>query len=317
MSETVNAIVQDSIFLSVGNDGDELHLRHFRPVETPARDLLLLLHGAIENGRIFYSADGRKGLAPFLCQNGFEVLVGDLRGRGQSRPHVSRHSQYGQTEAITEDLSVMADFASQLAAGRPQHWLAHSWGGVLMAAHLLRYPRRIPTVASLTFFGSKRSVSARNFERYLGIDIVWNRVAKLATARYGYLPARRLKLGSDDESRLSHAQSVLWIKNKKRWIDPVDGFDYGAAVRNNPLPLPRTLSLAGVSDAYLGNPLDVESFARECGLPPGSFLLLSKANGHRKNYGHIDMLTDPEAIYDHFPLVNNWLTSRTNRAGKK
>ncbi len=58
-----------------------------------------MLHGAVENGKIFYSDSGR-GLAPFLARRGFDVYVGDLRGRGESRPHISRSSRYGQTEAI-------------------------------------------------------------------------------------------------------------------------------------------------------------------------------------------------------------------------
>lgn len=66
MNETAVAIVQDSLFLSIGHQGDEPHLRLFRPAETPAKGVWLL-HGAIENGRIFYSAKGDKGLAAYLC----------------------------------------------------------------------------------------------------------------------------------------------------------------------------------------------------------------------------------------------------------
>jgi predicted alpha/beta hydrolase len=307
---STESFAQESIFLPVGKDGDELHLRHFRPKET-AKAVLLLIHGAIENGRIFYSVKGDKGLAPYLAQNGFEVFVGDLRGRGGSRPHICRSSSYGQTEAILEDLTVMAEHCQQVANGRPQHWIAHSWGGVLIASHLLRFPERVGSVESLTFFGTKRSVAAINFKRFIGIDIVWNRAAKLATLIYGYLPGKKLKLGSDDETKLSHAHSVAWVKDCKNWIDPVDGFDYGAAARR--VKLPRTLSLAGIDDAYLGNPKDVQRFLQECNVPTSTYLLLSKRNGQQKDYGHIDMLTAPEALSDHFPLVCNWLKARVNR----
>ncbi|RYZ54819.1 MAG: alpha/beta hydrolase [Proteobacteria bacterium] len=305
MSLATKSFSQESIFLPVSSEGDELHLRHFKPIDN-TKGIIFLLHGAIENGRIFYSNNGDKGLAPFLAQSGFEVFVGDLRGRGKSRPHISASSSYGQTEAIVEDLRVMADHMSQVAAGRPQHWIAHSWGGVLLASHLLRFPERIKSIESLTFFGTKRSVAAINLKRFVGIDIVWNRASKLATLIYGYLPGKKLNLGSDDETKRSHAHSVAWVKNTREWIDPVDGFDYGAATRS--IKLPRTLSLAGIKDAYLGNPKDVRRFLKECYLPDDSFLLLSKKNGNLKDYGHIDMLTATEALSDHFPLVCNWLT---------
>lgn len=310
MGLSTESFSQESIYLPVGNAGDELHLRHFKP-KVEAKAVLLLLHGAIENGRIFYSSKGDKGLAPYLAQNGFEVFVGDLRGRGGSRPHISPSSNYGQTEAIVEDITAMADHLTRESGGRPQHWIAHSWGGVLLASHLLRFPERRATVESLTFFGTKRSVASISLKRFIGIDIVWNRASKLATLLYGYLPGKKLNLGSDDETKRSHADSVAWVKNTKEWIDPADGFDYGAAAKT--VELPRTLSLAGINDAYLGNPKDVQRFLKECHLPPGAFLLLSKSNGNQRDYGHIDMLTATEALTDHFPLVCNWLKSRAKR----
>ena len=93
-------MMQESIFLPVG-ENDELHLRRvYRDPEGPP---IFLLHGSIENGRIFYSEKG-KGLAPYLAAAGFDLYVGDLRGRGLSRPRIGRSSAYGQTEAITEDI---------------------------------------------------------------------------------------------------------------------------------------------------------------------------------------------------------------------
>ncbi|MBC7658729.1 MAG: alpha/beta fold hydrolase [Chitinophagaceae bacterium] len=296
---------QESLFAAIGSDGEEIHLRHFRPHQE-ARAVVLMIHGAIENGRIFYSKKGDKGFAPFLANAGFEVLVADLRGRGRSRPHVNRHSKFDQTDAICEDLTVMGKALTDIARGRPQHWVAHSWGGVLIAAHLLRFPERIPGIQSIVCFGTKRSISVQNLSKFVGVDVVWNRAAKLAAAVYGYLPAKKLGMGSDDESRASHAQSVLWVKSEKAWIDPIDHFDYGAAAETNKLPL--TLHLAGARDAYLGHPVDVARFAKECRLPEDSVYLLSKTNGHLSDYGHIEMLTDPRAVDDHFPLVVSWLS---------
>ncbi|HYX81614.1 MAG TPA: alpha/beta fold hydrolase, partial [Gemmatimonadales bacterium] len=80
--------------------GHTLVMQRF--VADGARDVVFMLHGSIENGRVFYSASG-KGLAPYLAQHGFDVFVPDLRGRGASTPHVGRHSSYGQTEIIVEE----------------------------------------------------------------------------------------------------------------------------------------------------------------------------------------------------------------------
>ena len=58
-------------------------IHHFK-CDKPKR-VVLMIHGAVENGRIFYSNSG-KGLAPFLCNSDSDVFVIDLPGRGESQP---------------------------------------------------------------------------------------------------------------------------------------------------------------------------------------------------------------------------------------
>src|SRR4030095_1841468 len=129
-------IHEESLFVSLKGH-DRLHLR--RLYRKPLGPPVLLLHGSIENGRIFYSKSG-KGLGPYLAKNGFDVYVGDLRGRGGSTPPIGRDSSYGQTEAIVEDIPEMMNLLHEIRGNTPVHWIAHSWGGVLMASCLARFP---------------------------------------------------------------------------------------------------------------------------------------------------------------------------------
>jgi pimeloyl-ACP methyl ester carboxylesterase len=218
---------------------------------------------------------------------------------------VSAASAFGQTETITEDLPALVELVRAHAGDRPQHWIAHSWGGVLLFSCLARFPELLPRVASITCFGTKRSIAVGGFAKFVYIDLLWNRLALVAARRYGYLPAVRFKLGADNESRATHEQCVRWVDPRGAWVDPADGFDYGAAIKR--LALPRTLHFAGVADRFLGHPHDVRRFADECGTPPESIRILSRAAGNRVDYGHIDMLTHPEAERDHFPDVVAWL----------
>ena len=282
-------------------DGHRLHLRRFIGDENGP--VVLMLHGAIENGRIFYSRSGR-GLAPWLAEQGFDVFVLDLRGRGDSRPRVARGARYGQTEAITEEVPAASDFIDDCRPGAPQHWVAHSWGGVLMAATLARLPKYRDRVASLAFFGSKRAVRVWNPTRVLYIDLIWCGLCRVVAACAGYLPARPMKIGADNESRRSHTHGAAWVRARD-WVDPEDGFDYAAVLRD--IELPPVWFIAGAGDRALGHPDDVERFQAECGQDRAEFTLLSKANGNARDYGHIDMLTAPEAVTDHFPALADWL----------
>lgn len=280
----------------------QLHLRCFGPERGVP---VLLLHGAISNGRVFYSDSG-KGLAPFLGEQGFRAYVLDLRGRGQSEPAIAAGASHGQLEAIRDDLPAVQRFIQGRHPGLPVHWLAHSWGGVLMASTLARFPALAETVASLVFFGSKRSIHSWSFERLLKVELVWNRLGPRWVAKHGYLPARAKKIGADDETASSLADSIAWVK-KGPWRDPQDGFDYGEAAAK--VCWPRLWLLAGKGDKALGNPADVARFQAEMGAP-GELTLLAKSTGFRRDYNHLDMLVGHDAATELFPLVSAWLSGQ-------
>lgn len=264
---------------------------------------VLMLHGAIENGRIFYSGSG-KGLAPYLARNGFDVYVADLRGRGKSTPSIDRNSAFGQTEAITEDIPAFVEAIKKIRGPVPQQWVAHSWGGVLFSSVLARFPGYNGLISSLVYFGSKRTIRVWNIHRLIKVELAWKLVCPLACRIAGYLPARQLRIGSDSETSRSYRQSAEWVKNDA-WIDSADGFDYGATIKK--LSLPPIWYIAAANDHALGHPDDVKAFMESAGRQESLFTVLSRSNGNRHDYDHINMLTHSDAVLDHFPQVLKWL----------
>ena len=258
-------IQSESLYIPWENEagsrpGEKLHLKRHRPSAGDLGTPVLLLHGAIECGRIFYSDSG-KGLAPFLAQQGFDTYCADLRGRGASGPPIARGAGYGQFESITREVPAFIERIRELRGrDEPQIWMAHSWGGVLMLAVLARFPEYRRLVRGIVCFGTKRSIHVRNWEVRLKIDFFWQRLARAMVAAYGYLPARKYGIGSADESDLSHRESTLWVRPGP-WIDPRDGFDYGAALPA--AELPPLMFFAGAQDRCLGHPQDVRALIRE------------------------------------------------------
>ncbi|MDA8427849.1 MAG: alpha/beta fold hydrolase [Geobacteraceae bacterium] len=292
-------IQQQSIAVPLAS-GDVLNLQRFTGFEPGAP--VLMLHGAIENGRIFYSGSG-KGLAPYLARNGFDVYVADLRGRGRSTPPIGRTSRFGQTEAITQDIPAFIAAISQLRGPLPLHLVAHSWGGVLFSSVLARFPEYAQSVSSLVYFGSKRTIRVWNIQRLIQVELIWRWICPLACLITGYLPARQLGIGSDSETGRSYRQSAAWVRNDA-WVDD-DGFDYGAAIRK--ISLPPIWYIAAHNDHVLGHPRDVRDFMVSTGRQECRYTLLSRTNGNRHDYDHISMLTHPDAEQDHFPQVLEWL----------
>ncbi|WP_076412758.1 alpha/beta fold hydrolase [Shewanella sp. UCD-KL12] len=299
------AIEQDSLYIPY--QGGKLHLRQIKPINADmSKPPILMLHGAMSNGRVFYSETG-KGLACFLAESGFVVYVLDIDGRGLSLPKLQRGSGLGQGHVIREQLPLIQHFILSLHLNVSKvHWCGHSWGGVLMASAIARYPLFQDSVASLLTFGTKRRIKVKSLKKWLMVDIGWNRLAPAIAWSHGYLDAVRWRMGMDNESRASLAQSIDWVRGE--WIDSDDGFDYAcSAVSVAELgKWPKAWFIAGLGDEVLGHPDDVVRMIQECQFSDCKFTLLSEAQGYKHNYGHAEMLTHKDAANDHFPEVKQW-----------
>ncbi len=292
-------IKSESIFIPV-NDTDTLHLKRF--YSDSNGQPIFMVHGSIENGKIFYSSSG-KGLAPYLALQGFDVFVADLRGRGESTPPIGKGSTHGLAEIIKEDLPAFIKKIQEIKGDVPQHWISHSWGGVHFLCYLARNMDAV-NLASMVFYASKRKISIISFRRFYMIDFFWNFMSKIYTSIYGYLPATGIKMGSDNETIKSHRQTNDWVYSED-WIDWEDGFDYSTALKQ--LNLPPILSLTGEGDDVLGHPTDVKFLLKEIGDQEYTFRIIGKSTGYKHNYDHINILTHPDCTEDHFPEAVEWM----------
>lgn len=279
----------------------QLHLRRLIPLQG-ALSPVLFLHGAIENGRIYYSQSG-KGLACYLADQGFIGYCADFAGRGLSQPSLSTGFNQSQHDVITRDIPALIEFVYQQHQ-QPLTVIAHSWGGVLLAASLSRFPGLVDKVRAKVYFGTKRVISVRSLERKIKIDLVWNKIAPWLGRKYGYVPARQWRFGADNEPTTFLADTINWIKGAP-FTDLTDGFDYAAASQQTAWP--PSWHFAAVNDTVLGHPADVQHFIKETGQHNGKYTLLSRAQGYLQDYDHISMLTHPRANDDHFAHLNQWL----------
>jgi predicted alpha/beta hydrolase len=289
---------QSSVYLDLAQY--QLHMRRLLPLQH-GRATVLMLHGAIENGRIFYSQSG-KGLGCYLADQGFMVYCADFAGRGLSRPHVSEGFAQSQQQMITSDIPALIEHIYQLHQQKVII-IAHSWGGVVAAASLARFPDLASKVAAKVCFGSKRVISVQSLERKLKINLVWNTLAPWLSQKYGYFPARKWRMGADDEPGQFLQDTVQWIAGAP-FVDVSDQFDYAQSCRQ--LDWPPVWHFAAQNDRLLGHPQDVQAFIAETE-PQARFTLLARANGYRQDYDHISMLTHPAAVQDHFVELRDWL----------
>lgn len=263
---------------------------------------VLMVHGSVENGKIFYSSSG-KGFAPFLADQGYDVFVMDMRGKGNSMPPVHSKSKYGQFEAITEDIPAVIERINTLKNHAPVHLVAHSFGGVILLAWYARF-HSSASVRSMVFFGTKRKIYIKTWKKFFMVDIMWNLVGRSVSALVGYLPAKALRFGSDNEPRKFFLETNRWVYSDK-WIEKRDQLNYHEVFKK--LNLPPVLSLTGTDDHTLGNPRDVQQLLLESHVSDYRYVEVGKQHGFKHDYGHIDILTHPDAPNDHFKLVLDWM----------
>jgi len=279
----------------------QLHLRKLTPLHI-SQAPVLMLHGAIENGRIFYSQHG-KGLGCYLADQGFTVYCADFAGRGLSKPAVGPAFNHSQHQLICQDIPALIQHLYQRHQQKI-HLICHSWGGVVLAASLARFPALLDKVQNNVFFGTKRRISVKSTAKTLQIDLLWNKVSPWLCKRYGYLPAKSWRFGADNEPAQFLLDTVHWINNP-HFVDPTDQFDYAKAAQQ--LQWPPSWFFAAVNDKILGHPDDVRLFMAESNLLDARFSLLGKAQGDALDYDHISMLTHPQAVQGHFQTLSDWL----------
>jgi len=292
---------QESLYIQ--DEHHQLHLRHIWCENSTVP--LLMLHGTIENGKIFYTETG-KGLGCYLAEQGFDVYIVDFRGKGKSKPGIKDNQDHGQFEAITRDIPLFIEYVTQRTQ-QNIHVVCHSWGGVMFASALARSPELITKITSNICFGTKRSVLVKSLEKLVKVDLLWNKLSPHLAKRRGYIDAKRLKFGAESETLSFLQHCIAWVKPSE-WHDPSDGFDYHQAAKQ--LNWPATWHLTGSKDKVLGHANDVKNFIQESN-EKAEFSLLSKKNGALKDYDHIDILTDPIAVKDHFPQIVTWLKTKT------
>src|SRR5262249_3588950 len=128
----------DELRFATTDDGWQLALHRYRPVETSRRHPVVLCHGMGAN-HIGFDLAPEVSLSRRLAALGFDVDAVDLRGHGGSEPAKFRGPHrwgFSFDDYLYRD--VPAALAKVLAtSGAPAvHWVGHSMGGILLYAQL-------------------------------------------------------------------------------------------------------------------------------------------------------------------------------------
>jgi len=326
LKETLS-VKAESIWVSMPN-GEQLHMRHLQPMpsdtdsfssEAPKR--VFMLHGEVECGRIFYHDSG-KGLAYHFAQQGYEVFVADLGGRGRSLGCDDAPSSLTVHDIVTDAIPRLLRAATQhcslsedeftssaasylkAASVAPTIWVAHGFGGVLLSAAWARMNNEERTATQMMFFSTRRKLQAKNRIANAVVNAFCHPLAQKLVNWYGAFPAAKFHLGSANENTQWFGVYTDWISNDS-WCDTEDGFDYQAALKINPIP--PTLHFATAADTLYSDAADVRAFINELGCHDARMIVANTIGDTQRKYDHLSLLLDPAAVNDVFKDATDWL----------
>lgn len=295
----------------------------------PARATVLLVHGFGQNRYTWHTS--RRSFANHLAWAGFDVFNVDLRGHGRSR-RLGASLPYA-LDAYVDDLPAFVDEALALSGHAGAFFVGHSMGGLVSlaagATTLRDKTRGIVTIGTPYRFGrgskmlaavtglamAARSTGLLDRSPRVPMRVIGRHFAKrraLWDLPFLPMPIRAWRPGAMeremldeylarafDAATLAVAIHILKGGSESALVSQDLGADWGTAFE------------------LLDRPLCVIAGTHDLLAPPDSVRpAFERSRAHDKTYrefalGHIDLVMGRDAPHTVWPLVTQWLTSRS------
>jgi len=182
--------------------GQKIAARYFAPAQEPKAAVLIVPAMAVPQS---YYAE----LASWLADQGYLTGTFDYRGIGLSKHGRLRDLDVDVIDWATQDCVRALDSLNARANGVPLYWIGHSLGGqIIPFVSNRRYVSQFVTIAAGSGYWRD---NAEPFNRRAWF--LWNIVAPLTVALFGYFPGKRLRIVGDLPPRV--------LKQWRRWcLDP-------------------------------------------------------------------------------------------------
>lgn len=264
------------------------------PPPAEARAVVVCGHAMMCDRRTLDRPAGR-GLASTLARRGLQVYTFDVRGHGESGPRAAEGGVWSYDEIVDVDVPAVVRWAHARHPDLPLCLLGHSLVGHAGLVWLAEHPDA-PVSA---FVAIAANYWLRRFE-----PSRWSWLQKRATLAawatvtraVGHFPARRLRVGSEDEARPYVESFARWAREDtcRRAFDGADRLARLADVR---VPV---LGVLGARDRLLCTP--AAGAALLAPVPDHTIRVIPEAD-------HLSPVLDPSSA-GLWEEVAEWILSR-------
>ncbi|MFC6635356.1 alpha/beta fold hydrolase [Microbulbifer taiwanensis] len=286
-------------FISAGG-GHQLMVQELVPARgTENGAAVLCLHGIFSDSRFFYNSV-QQGAGRYLLDQGYRVLLGNLRGHGRSRwPNgEARCWDWSFDTYVDSDVPALIRFASEQHKG-PLLMLCHSFGGYAALAALGLDPSLQAEVSGVAALASAiNDYSDGGLSKRIQLPL-----SDLVAHIFGRMPARRLGLGPSDEPPALMRQLALWAARGS--FASVDGSrNYWKLLRNVKLPVYAGI---GAADRFHASPARAKKLVEHLGSKDITFETFGRAQGFGHDFSHFDIAAGKRAQSVVLPCVHAWM----------
>lgn len=190
-----------------------------RDVKRP-KGIAVLAHAMMARRTEFERGEG---LASFLAERGWRTVAFDFRGHGDSGPGAAAGAAWTYDDLVRRDVPAVIDSARARSGGLPVVVVGHSLGGhVALAAQGTGalHADAIVTFAANVWMRRHEPSGARWAVKRGALALM-----RAVVGRHGYLPARALRLGSDDEAA-AYVRDLLRFAEADRFTSRDEADDY-------------------------------------------------------------------------------------------
>lgn len=252
---------------------------------------VVMLPGMFDNRRL-YLWPGGGGLAETLADAGFDAWIVERRRTGGVGTAAGVRA--GWEEMVRVDLPTVQGLVAA-HNGRPAFWVGHSFGGVALARAAVETMQQ-SQIAGLVLFNTAVDVPL------LANPIV---AATVRARVWGEaFPARRFRLGPEDEPVAALEDAISWGAAERAWGQ------LSAALSAVDLPL---LAFTAPRD-FIAPATRCERLARPSDSSARRVQPLARRHGFARNHTHETALLHPVARTDVFPFLCAWLATQTGEA---
>ncbi|SNT70760.1 alpha/beta fold hydrolase [Psychrobacter sp. LV10R520-6] len=278
---------------------------------------VLLTHGTFSDKRVCL------GVAKHLAKLGHTCYIMEWRGHGDSS--IPKDKFNFETVAFY-DLEATFRYLFDGLKLDNLHCVTHSGGGICLTMYLtqkllIQDTQYIDKINSITMFACQAYGAVLNPKSYARILLI-----KSITRLLGYLPAKRLKLGTINESYQTMTQWYDWNLNKNfkssltkqdvnyqnsqpqnthyQTSSHDDSFDYRQHMPKITTPI---YAISAKGDNFIAPSSGCQLFLNDFNNPANDFREFSISNGSLEDYTHSRIIMSRNASKEIWPTVAAWI----------